>query len=81
MAEENSRLDRLEAALENQFALNASLRTSIEILNNAIESQRQETTELRAAAEALLQTAQIRQSNIELLATEFRRHRSDGHGA
>lgn len=88
MSEENSRLDRLEAAIENQFELNAALRTSIEILNNAvesqrqmIESQRQETVELRATAEALLQVAQIHQSNIELLTTEFRHHRSDGHGA
>jgi len=54
--------------------------TIVEILNNAVESQRRETTELRAAVEALLQTAQIHQRDIELLTSEFHRHRSDGHG-
>ena len=81
MSENNSRLDRIEAAINNQFALNAELRTSVEILNNAVETQRRETTELRSAVESLLQIAQIHQRDIELLTSEFRRDRSDGHGA
>ncbi len=81
MTQDDSRLDRIEAAIDSQFALNASLRTSIEILNNAVEGQRQETVELRSAVESLLQIVQIHQGNIELLTSEFRRHRSDGHGA
>ncbi len=51
MSEE--RLERIEAALDNQVAVNAELRTSV--------------TELRATAEALLQTVQIHQQNFELL--------------
>lgn len=76
----SERLDRLEAMMENQFALNAELRTAIEILNNTAQSQRQETTELRRTAEALLQIVQLHQRDIEVLAA-FRQHRSDGHGA
>jgi FtsZ-binding cell division protein ZapB len=48
------RLDRIEAALDNQVAVNAQLRTS--------------TQELRATAEALLSTVQIHQQNFEILA-------------
>jgi hypothetical protein len=48
------RLDRIEAALDNQVAVNAELRTS--------------TQELRATAEALLSTVQIHQQNFEILA-------------
>jgi DNA repair exonuclease SbcCD ATPase subunit len=51
MSEE--RLERIEAALDNQVALNAELRTS--------------TQQLRATAEALLQTVQIHQQNFEVL--------------
>ncbi|MBD2079452.1 hypothetical protein [Leptolyngbya sp. FACHB-17] len=77
MIQDRPRLDRLEAEIGSQLTLNASLRTSIELLNNTVESQRQEIAELRAATEALLQTAQLHQSNIKLLSTEFCR---DGHG-
>ncbi|AFY51375.1 hypothetical protein Nos7524_5688 (plasmid) [Nostoc sp. PCC 7524] len=47
------RLARIEAALDSQVAVNADLRTSV--------------TELRATAEALLQTVQIHQQNFEIL--------------
>jgi FtsZ-binding cell division protein ZapB len=53
MSEE--RLERIEAALDNQVAVNAELRTSV--------------VELRATAEALLQTVQIHQQNFEILTT------------
>lgn len=49
----SERLDRIEAALDRQAAVNADLRTSV--------------IELRATAEALLQTAQIHQQNFEVL--------------
>lgn len=51
MSEE--RLERIEAALDNQVALNAELRTS--------------TQQLSATASALLQTVQIHQQNFEIL--------------
>lgn len=55
MSEE--RLERIEAALDNQVALNAELRTS--------------TQQLNATAEALLQTVQIHQQNFEILTARF----------
>ncbi|WDD30129.1 hypothetical protein PQG02_00305 (plasmid) [Nostoc sp. UHCC 0926] len=55
MSEE--RLDRIEAALDRQVAVNADLRTSV--------------TELRATTEALLQVATIHQQNFERLTTEL----------
>ncbi len=55
MSEE--RLDRIEAALDRQVAVNADLRTSV--------------TELRATTEALLQIATIHQQNFERLTTEL----------
>ncbi|KAM3096945.1 hypothetical protein ACKFKG_09665 [Phormidesmis sp. 146-35] len=76
----SERLDRLEAMMESQFALNAELRTAIEILNNTAQSQRQESAELRKTAEAFLQVVQRHQRDIELLTTD-RQHRSDRHGA
>lgn len=51
------RLDRIEAALDRQVAVNADLRTSV--------------TELRATTEALLQVATIHQQNFERLTTEL----------
>jgi hypothetical protein len=51
MSEE--RIDRIEAALDRQVVVNADLRTSV--------------TELRATAEALLETVQIHQQNFEIL--------------
>lgn len=59
MSEE--RLDRIEAALDRQAAVNADLRTSVVEL-------RASTQELRATAEALLSTVQIHQQNFEILA-------------
>ena len=55
MSEE--RIDRIEAALDRQVAVNADLRTSV--------------TELRATTEALLQIATIHQQNFERLTTEL----------
>jgi hypothetical protein len=55
MSEE--RLDRIEAALDRQVAVNADLRTS--------------TTELRTTAEALLQVVTIHQQNFERLTAEL----------
>ena len=55
MSEE--RLDRIEAALDRQVAVNADLRTSV--------------TELRATADALLQVATIHQQNFERLTSEL----------
>lgn len=51
------RLDRIEAALDRQVAVNADLRTSV--------------TELRTTAEALLQVATIHQQNFERLTAEL----------
>ena len=55
MSEE--RLDRIEAALDRQVAVNADLRTSV--------------TELRTTAEALLQVVTIHQQNFERLTAEL----------
>lgn len=52
-----SRLDRIEAALDRQVAVNADLRTSV--------------TELRATAEALVQVVTLHQQNFERLAAEL----------
>lgn len=62
MSEE--RLDRIEAALDSQVAVNADLRTSVEALKIS-------TTELRTTAEALLQVATIHQQNFERLTAEL----------
>lgn len=58
------RLDRIEAALDRQVAVNADLRTSLEALKIS-------TTEVRTTAEALLQVATIHQQNFERLTTEL----------
>ena len=52
-----SRLDRIEAALDRQVAVNADLRTSV--------------TDLRATAEALVQVVTLHQQNFEQLAAEL----------
>lgn len=62
MSEE--RLDRIEAALDSQVAVNADLRTSVEALKIS-------TTELRTTAEALLQVVTIHQQNFERLTAEL----------
>lgn len=62
MSEE--RLDRIEAALDRQVAVNADLRTSLEALKIS-------TTEVRTTAEALLQVATIHQQNFERLTVEL----------
>jgi chromosome segregation ATPase len=82
------RLDRIEAALErigqqldSQVEVNASLRTSVEVLNNSAETLKLGLEETRASIEALLQIATIHQDDINVLAESIRQHRSDGHGA
>ncbi len=92
MNQANSRLDRIEAAIEEserrfderidrEMQLLADLRTRQEIQSNQIEAQSLQISELRSTAAALLQIVQIHQQGIETMATEFRQHRSDGHGA
>jgi hypothetical protein len=61
------RLERIEAALDNQVEVNATLRTSVEQLRATTEALRATTEELRATAEALLSTVQIHQQNFEVL--------------
>ena len=84
----SERLDRIEAALEQQVGVNASLRTSVEILKLGLEDTRKSVEALklgledtRKSVEALLQVATIHQGDIETLAQSIRQHRSDGHGA
>ncbi|MCC5636227.1 hypothetical protein LC593_10230 [Nostoc sp. CHAB 5844] len=66
MTNQPDRLDRIEAALDRQLEVNAELRTSI--------------VELRATAEALLQTVQIHQQNFEVIVDEIRQMQSDIRG-
>lgn len=71
MTQDNGdRLDRIEAALDRQVAVNAELRTSVETLKTS-------TTELRATAEALLQVVTIHQQNFERLTTELNADRQE----
>ena len=58
-----NRIDRIEAALDRQVAVNADLRTSV--------------TELRQTAEALVQVATIYQQNFERLTTEINADRQE----
>lgn len=58
-----NRLNRIEAALDRQVAVNADLRTSV--------------TELRQTAEALVQVATIYQQNFERLTTEINADRQE----
>ncbi|NDJ17092.1 hypothetical protein [Myxacorys almedinensis] len=92
MAQDNNRLDRIEAALEtmrqrmeemqqradqtqhrmdqefdHQMQLNAELRTRQEL-------QSQNITNLITVSENLLEA-------VQMMTSEFRQHRSDGHGA
>jgi hypothetical protein len=65
------RLDRIEAALDRQVAVNADLRTSLEALKISTEALKISTTEVRTTAEALLQVATIHQQNFERLTAEL----------
>lgn len=67
------RMDRIEAALER-------LEQSQEATQAQLDRQIPVIADLRATAEALLQTAQIHQQNFERLIVELNRHRSDGQG-
>ena len=69
MSEE--RLDRIEAALDRQVAVNADLRTSVVELKATTADLRDTTADLRATTEAILQIIQIHQQNFEQLTTEL----------
>jgi len=69
MSEE--RLDRIEAALDRQVAVNADLRTSVVELKATTADLRDTTADLRATTEAILQIIQIHQQNFERLTTEL----------
>ncbi|MBX9257106.1 hypothetical protein H1Q63_24805 [Desmonostoc muscorum CCALA 125] len=66
MTNQPDRLDRIEVALDRQLEVNAEVRTSV--------------VELRATAEALLQTVQIYQQNFEVIVGEIRQMQSDIRG-
>lgn len=76
----SERLDRIEAEIERQLAVNAELMTRQTVQANEIESLRLAIQELRSSAESLLEVAQVHQRGLEVLALEYRQHRSDGHG-
>lgn len=65
------RLDRIEAALDRQVAVNAELRTSVETLKNTTDSLQSTVADFRLSAEALLQVATIHQRNFEQLTNEL----------
>ena len=69
MSEE--RLDRIEAALDRQIAVNANLRTSVVELRATTEDLRATTQDLRDTTAAILQIIQIHQQNFEQLTTEL----------
>ncbi len=73
------RLDRIEATLErvsqqldNQVIVNAELRQSTAELRQSTAELRQTTDELRQSVSALIETANIHQQGIEILAREMR---------
>lgn len=72
-----SRLDRIEAALDRQVSVNADLRTSVEVLNHTAESLQASVADLRFSVEAILGTVQQHQQNFEVIATELRLQRGD----
>ncbi len=76
----SARLDRIDSALENQYGVNAILKTELESLKTTVAHQNGEIAQLRETVQSLLQVAQIQQQNLERLATEFQKHRQDGHG-
>lgn len=61
------RLDRIEAALDRQVAVNADLRTSVEILKASTAELSETVSDLRETASALLQVVTIHQQNFEQL--------------
>jgi hypothetical protein len=73
----SDKLDRIEATLDQQLLLNAQFRTELEILKNAVESQRAEIGDLKSAAESILQFAQLNRQDLLLLASVVQQHRTD----
>ncbi len=80
----SDRLDRIEAALDRQVSVNGDLRTSVEVLNNTVNSLQASVSDLRVSVndlrfsmESLLGTVQQHQLNFEVVAQELRAQRGD----
>ena len=73
--------ERIQQWYDNERAIMADMRTRQEIQSNQIEAQSLQISELRTTAELLLQTVQLHQDNINIIAQSVRQHRSDGHGS
>ena len=74
------RLTQLEKALEDERLVVAELRASCQMLQESVDRQWGEIGELKEIAQSLLQTVQVQQRNIELMAEAMHRHRQDSHG-
>jgi hypothetical protein len=59
-----SRLDRIEQALENERIVVADLRASVEVLKLTADSQNAAMSELKLSVNALLEVAQIHQQDM-----------------
>jgi hypothetical protein len=59
-----SRLDRIEQALENERIVVADLRASVEVLKLTADSQNAAISELKLSVNALLEVAQIHQQDM-----------------
>jgi len=68
--EQENRLEEVEAALDRQVAVNADLRTSIEILKISIDK-------MQNSMEFLLKVANQHQENFMVLVREIREIRED----
>ena len=73
----SDRLDRIEAALDRQVSVNGDLRTSVEVLNNTVNSLQASVSDLRFSVDAILGTVQQHQQNFEVIATELRYSRRE----
>ncbi len=73
----SDRLDRIEAALDRQVSVNGDLRTSVEVLNNTVNSLQASVSDLRFSVDAILGTVQQHQQNFEVIAQELRLQRGD----
>ncbi len=74
------RLAQLEKALDDERSVVAELRSSYLVLQQSVDRQWGEIGELKEIAQSLLQTVQVQQRNIELLAEAMQRQRKEGHG-
>jgi archaellum component FlaC len=78
------RLDRIEATLErvsqqldNQVMVNAELWQSTAELRQSIAQENQNIDDLRQSVSALVETANIHQQGLEILAGEMREQRNE----